>query len=115
KFGYRELYITFYGGEPLLNKPGLEYIASHMKEWCENRGISFKFMLQTNGFLMTPELIDQYLKLGLSSVRISVDGVDGDHDRFRPLRGGGKTFATVVRNIAACADKVKIGISTGYD
>src|SRR5438093_7943293 len=33
-YGYQELHITFYGGEPLLNKPGLEYIATHMKEWC---------------------------------------------------------------------------------
>lgn len=113
--GYRELHITFYGGEPLLNKPVLEYIAVHMKAWCENRGIPFGFMLQTNGYLMTPDVVDKYLPIGLTSVRISVDGVDEDHDRNRPLRGGGKTFSRVMDNIIACADKVKIGISVGYE
>jgi uncharacterized protein len=114
-FHYRKLHITFYGGEPLLNKPGLEYIASHMKQWCESRGLEFQFLLQTNGYLMTPEIVDKYLALGMNSVRISVDGVDDDHDHNRPLRGGGKTFETVVKNIAASADKVKIGISTAFD
>jgi len=115
RLGYRRLYIVFYGGEPLLNKPVLEYIATHIKHWCEAQGIQFKFMLQTNGYLMTPECIDQYLKLGLEQVRISVDGVGEDHDHYRPLRGGGKTFDMVVKNIVDCVDKVPIGISTGYD
>lgn len=115
RFGYEQLYVVFYGGEPLVNKPVLEKIAGHMKGWCERRGIRFKFMLQTNGYLMTPECIDRYLKLGLDQVRISVDGVGEEHDRNRPLRNGGGTFDRIMDNIAACADKVTIGISTSYD
>ncbi len=113
--GYRQLYLNFYGGEPLLNKPILEYVAIQMRQWCESNGVSFKFMMQTNGFLLTPEVVDKYLKLGLEQVRISVDGVAEDHDHFRPLRGGGKTFDTIVKNIEASCHKLKIGISTTYD
>jgi uncharacterized protein len=115
KFDYKELFINFYGGEPLVNKPTLEKIVSHMKEWCEARGVVFKFMLQTNGYLMTSELIDRYLTMGLDQVRISVDGVSEDHDRFRPLRKGGNTFDTIMKNIVDCAHKVMIGISVSYD
>jgi len=115
RFGYKQLYITFYGGEPLTNKPILEYVAKNMKEWCESQGVQFKFMLQTNGYLMTADCIDQYLKIGLDQVRISVDGDAGVHDRNRPLRGGGGTFQRIMENIVVSVDKVKIGISSGYE
>ncbi len=112
---YEELYITFYGGEPLVNKPSLEYMASGLKDWCKAREVRFKFMLQTNGYLMTPACIDQYLKLGLVKVLISVDGLGPIHDSNRPLKGGDGTFDTIMNNIVNCVDKVKIGISTSYD
>lgn len=115
EFGYKLLYLNFYGGEPLLNKPALEEIASRMGEWCRARGVAFKFMMQTNGYLMTPALIDKYLQLGLQQVRISLDGIGEDHDKYRPLRGGGGTFERIMNNIADCCDKVKIGISTSFD
>jgi len=114
KSGYQQLYLIFYGGEPLINKPTLEKIAGHMKIWCEARGIRFKFMLQTNGYLMDPECITRYRKLGLDQVRISVDGVGKAHDRNRPLRGGGGSFQRIMRNIINCVDLVPIGISTSY-
>ena len=112
---YKKLHLTFYGGEPLLNKPILEYLAVTMKTWCEARGIAFQFLLQTNGFLMTEEVVDRYLKIGLTHVRISVDGVEDSHNRTRPLRGGGPTFQRVLENIVANCRKVPIGISTSYD
>lgn len=115
QYGYRHIYLNFYGGEPLLNKPILEYIASSMKAWCESRGMKFSFMMQTNGYLMTPELVDRYKELGLKQVRISVDGVGEDHDKHRPLRGGGSTFEVIMKNIIASCDKLPIGISVSFD
>jgi len=94
---------------------GGEFINWNMKEWCESQGVQFKFMLQTNGYLMTADCIDQYLKIGLDQVRISVDGDAGVHDRNRPLRGGGGTFQRIMENIVVSVDKVKIGISSGYE
>lgn len=114
-FGYEELLVTFYGGEPLLNKTGLEYMAIAMKQWCEQRGRKFKFILQTNGYLLTTNIVDKYLQLGLCKVFISVDGLAHIHDCNRPLRGGGKTFRIIMRNIIGCVDMVNIGISTSYD
>jgi uncharacterized protein len=113
--GYTELYINFYGGEPLVNRPILEHIAGTMQKWCQDRKISFKFMMQTNGYLMTPDLIKKYLLLGLQHVRISVDGVKEDHDRNRPLRKGGGTFDVIMKNIKDCAYLTNIALSVSYD
>ena len=115
RFGYEELQIVFYGGEPLLNTAGLEAIAEGMKSWCGARGVRFRFMLQTNGYLMTPEIVERYLPLGLFKAMISVDGPAAVHDRNRPLKGGGATFERIMKNILGCVDKVKIGIATSYD
>ncbi len=111
----KELYLIFYGGEPLLNKSIVEYIAHEMKMWCRSNNLNFKFMLQTNGYLLNRELIADYLELGLSQVRISLDGVARIHDRNRPFFDGGKTFDKIMKNILDCLDLVKIGISTSYD
>jgi|CXWL01.1.fsa_nt_gi uncharacterized protein len=115
RFGYGSLNINYYGGEPLLNPSAIEYISSQMQDWCQKRGIGFRFSLQTNGYLLTPEKVIRFKELGLKNVRISVDGVGDDHDRSRPLRGGGGTFERIIQNIKDCADLIKISISVGYD
>jgi len=115
RFGYKKLHINYYGGEPLLNPKAIEHISGVMKSWCENNGLAFAMSIQTNGYLLTPELVDTFKKVNLTGVRISVDGVKEDHDRFRPLRGGGGTFDRIVENIANCADKIPIYISMGFE
>ena len=116
RLGVRSLDLNFYGGEPLLNQPMLEYIASTMKVWCEERGTKFKMMMQTNGALLTPELVDRYLMLGLYRVQVSLDGTREVHDRQRPMRGSGQgTFDLVIRNLQAVADKVNVMVAAGYD
>ena len=114
RFEYERVLVTFYGGEPLLNQPILEHLALHLQRWCRKKGKGFKFVLQTNGYLMTPECIDKYLDLGLSHVRVSVDGLADVHNANRPLRGGGETFVRIIDNIRACIDRVTVCISTSY-
>lgn len=114
EFGYRNLYINYYGGEPLLNQPAIEQISAEMKRWCAAEGVGFRMALQTNGYLLTPAVVEKFKKLNLVSARVSLDGVGADHDRYRPLRGGGGTFERVMANILDCADLLPIGISVGY-
>ncbi len=115
QFGYQSLNINYYGGEPLLNQPAIDNISSVMKTWCEERQIGFAMSIQTNGYLLTPEIVERYKKLNLISIRISVDGVGEDHDKNRPLRGGGGTFERIIQNICDCVDLIYIGISIGFE
>ena len=113
--GYSGVLLNYYGGEPLLNPGAIEHISGDMKQWCESKGLDFAMTMQTNGYLMTPALVDRLKKLNLIRVRISVDGAKDNHDRNRPLRGGGGTFERITENIRQCVDKVKIGISVGVE
>lgn len=112
---YRCLHLVFYGGEPLLNIDKIDYLCEKIKLWCDDHRIEFKFTLQTNGFFLTPQLVDRYVPLGLTSVRISLDGVGERHDRNRVLIDGKGTFDVIMENILDCVDKIKIGISVSYD
>ena len=113
--GYQKLNLIFYGGEPLLNRQAIEYMAKHMQQWCRREKRGFDFMLQTNGYLLTPDVVEDLLALGLNNVRVSLDGVGADHDRRRPLRSGAGTFNRIMNNIKANADRVRIGLSVSYD
>ena len=113
--GHREVCLIFYGGEPLTNRPLLEYVAERMQAWCASTGRRFRFILQTNGYLLTRACVESLLPLGLTNVRISVDGCAEVHDKNRPLRGGGGTFDRIIANIKANVDRVRIGISSGYE
>ncbi len=115
RLGYEEVYIVFYGGEPLLNTSVIDIIASKMNKFCRSKGLKFRFMLQTNGYLLNREHVEKYLPLGLSQVRISVDGVGYAHDRNRHLPDGTPTFDRIMDNIVACVDDVSIGISCSYE
>ena len=114
--GVKKLELNYYGGEPLLNQSMIEYITPQMKSWCESRRMKFLFSMQTNGALLTPELVDRYIPMGLAGAQVSIDGTKEVHDRQRPMRGtGAGTFDTVIQNVAAVADKIRITLAAGYD
>ncbi len=109
------LVITFLGGEPLLNLPVLEQLARDAGDAAHRRGVRFAFLLITNGLLLTPEVVDRLLPLGLTGVKVTLDGDRETHDRTRPLRGGQGTFDRIVANVTRVADKVAITIGGNFD
>ena len=71
--------ITLSGGEPLLH-PGLEAIVRHIRE---REAIA---TLITNGYLLTPALIDRLNAADLDSLQISIDNVTPDEVSKKSLK-----------------------------
>lgn len=88
-FAEHETYITFYGGEPTMNKPFMQEVMA--------RYPAFRYQLQTNGTLLDG-LSDEVLGR-LSNVLLSIDGGEVITDGFR----GRGVYRQVLRN----ADKVR--------
>ena len=109
------LVLTFFGGEPLLNVPALTLIADACHAHASARGIAQILNIITNGLLLTPELVDRLLPLGLTGVKVTLDGDRDAHDRMRPLRGGQGTFDRIVENVRRVADKVPVAIGGNFD
>jgi MoaA/NifB/PqqE/SkfB family radical SAM enzyme len=72
--------VVFTGGEPTLRKDLLEIVefASHL---------GFRMGLNTNGTLLSKDLMRDLLNLGISRVTVSVDGVGAMFEEVRGVRG----------------------------
>lgn len=111
----RQLNLTFYGGEPLLNLPVMYELAERGWRAAQACGVKQNINVITNGLLLTPEVVDKLLPYGLAGVKITLDGDRAEHDRRRPLRGGQGTFDRIVGNIRAVAGRCKIAIGGNFD
>ena len=69
----KEIYVTFYGGEPTLN---LDFMRAVMQRFP-----SFRFQLQTNGTLLDD--VPKELLSRLSNILVSIDGGEVITDRYR--------------------------------
>ena len=89
------LYITWYGGEPLLEFNGLKELSEQM----QGLEMNYNAQLITNGYLLTEEVINSLEELKISHIQITIDGSEKTHNKRRSLRGGGKTYGQIMRNI----------------
>ena len=115
KYDFKKVYIVFYGGEPLVKPEVVMHITTHLRHWAHEENIFFKFMLQTNGYLLTPLIVRALIPLGLERVRISLDGARDIHNQNRPLRSGGETFDVIMKNINNSINLIPIGLNIFFD
>ena len=109
------LVITFFGGEPLLNLPAMYQIAERMWAASTDRGVRMMTSIITNGLLLTDEVVDRMLPLGLKGVKVTLDGDRDTHNQMRPLRGGQGTFDRIIENVRRVAARVPISIGGNFD
>lgn len=75
----RPLYITFYGGEALMNLAVVRYAVGKGKEMWGNNVL---FSISSNGVLLTEKMLDWIVKENIS-LDLSLDGPAEIHDRQR--------------------------------
>jgi 12,18-didecarboxysiroheme deacetylase len=93
--------ILFSGGEPLMRGDLAE-----LAQFAVDHGI--RAVISTNGTLISQEKANDFKKVGLSYVGVSLDGIRETHDRFRGVKGG---FDMAMRGIRICRDTgIKVGI-----
>src|SRR5205814_1018304 len=110
-----KLLLTFFGGEPLLNLPVMYMAAERAWEATQARGVPMFVNIITNGLLLTPDVVDRMLPLGLNGIKITLDGDRDTHNRMRPLRGRQGTFDKIIENIRLVAPKIPITIGGNFD
>jgi uncharacterized protein len=110
----KRLILDFYGGEPLLYVSRIKSLAARLKPLIEARGGTFEFTLVTNGSLLTAEMAKELVALGLVSAKITVDGPEENHNRFRPTKDGQGSWATILINLKGCCGIFPIFLSGNY-
>lgn len=91
----RFVFVTFYGGEPLLNLPLIERIHAYFKNELRER---VHFSITTNGTLLNQKAIEFVVKNRIY-LSISLDGDRATHDGNRRFANGKPTFDHIIRNL----------------
>ncbi len=95
------IFISFYGGEPLLNmkfiRKIVDYVENELK--CENR--RFRFSMTTNGLLLHKYI--EYLVKHDFHLLISLDG-NKENNAYRIDKMGNPKFEIILRNTDAIRD-----------
>ena len=108
------LFITFYGGEPLLNLPILRKLAKELQELCWSTDLPFAFGITTNGSLLSRKVVRELAAYGLKGVKITLDGDRENHDRCRVFRDGRGSFDGIMRNILSIVDLIDVDIGGNF-
>lgn len=95
----RTLEISWFGGEPLYAADVVTDLSRFFTEHCSTHGISHLASMTTNGYLLTPEVADEIIPLGVRSFQITLDGLAEEHDKRRILQNGGSTFERILTNL----------------
>lgn len=88
----KEVYVTFYGGEPTLNRVMIESVMQLFP--------TFRYQLQTNGTLLDD--LPAWVLARLSNILVSIDGGKETTDNYR----GRGIWSQVIRNVRHVRGKV---------
>jgi uncharacterized protein len=94
----RELQLSYFGGEPVLEFELLIDVARDARERAKAAGVKLVQTVTTNGTLLDEAKIRALYELDVY-VALSIDGVREAHDRNRPRMGGGSSFDAVERGL----------------
>jgi len=103
----KKLVITWFGGEPLLATDVIEALSPRLIALAEEQGCAYESWIFTNGYLITPQVVDTLERCRIGKVHIPLDGVGATNDATRRLRGGGPTFNRIVENLGLLKPPIK--------
>lgn len=94
----KDVRITFFGGEPLLNKPAIRSVVKRSRELAKARGTNAGFSITTNATLIDDETAALLTDFNFG-LMVSLDGPKELHDAQCPARGGDGSFELAAKGI----------------
>lgn len=77
---YKELHISYFGGEPLLNVEILVYLDDCFKKIANEHDVKYVPTLTTNGSLLTTDILKN---IKFQIIQITLDGQKRNHELLR--------------------------------
>lgn len=104
-------YVVFFGGEPTLNIPIMEYICHLFKQKHENKECAFlpKFGMITNGTILNEKLV-RLIKEYFSFITVSIDGLQEANDVNRIFSSGKGSYEKIHKFIHTIKEETNVRI-----
>lgn len=112
----KKLSITWYGGEPLLEKNIIKRLSKEFLDICMKNDTKYSADIVTNGALLdydTAKMLKEDCRVDFA--QITIDGLEEIHNKRRVLKNGKNSFKIVTDNIDACKDIINISIRVNVD
>ena len=110
--------LSWFGGEPLMYFNEVIYpISIYLKKRVNELGITFSNSITTNGFLLTPDIINQCLEIHLNHYQITLDGNRETHNKIRN-QNGEPSFDRILQNtilLAQANRNIDIRLRVNYN
>jgi len=112
----KNLNISWYGGEPLLQKEVIYNLSNKLIGLSETRNIGYSAHIVTNGVLMDLETSKKLAEdCKVNSVQITIDGMKEMHNKRRILVDGNDSHEIIIKNIEDSKDVISISVRVNVD
>ena len=103
--GLKTLYISWFGGEPLLALDVIEEIQQFQIEMLKKYPdlVPAPSGITTNGYLLTPEVLTKLVGWGVTDYQITLDGSPAHHNKTRLRADGEGTYDQIFKNLIAAS------------
>ncbi len=105
------LYVTWYGGEPLLRFDIIERLSADLIRLNEN----YTATMISNGYLLTEEIARKCKDLKIIKVQVTIDGPREYNNRRRIHESGAPTFDTILANAVMASNYMQVSVRVNLD
>ena len=101
---YKELCVSWFGGEPLLGYKEIIELSTRLNAYAEENHIIYSSDMTTNGYLLSETFLDQLVNLAkVTNYQVTVDGSREGHEYQRVLRNGKGSYNKIIENLKNAA------------
>lgn len=98
------VYIGWYGGEPLLAFDIIKNMSERIMKICKRRKIEYNSFIITNGYNLSKDIAMDFEKMNIEFVQVTIDGPEDIHNIRRPLKSGQGSFNKILENLGQIID-----------
>ena len=95
----KKLYISWFGGEPLLNVDIINSLGEEILKLCKELNVEYHSSITTNGYLLNEKNIDTLFNINNRVFQITLDGWSKIHNKNRVSFKGNATFEKILSNL----------------